>query len=728
MHLRTPASRGRKTSAGQLRVALCGNPNCGKTTLFNALTGLSLKVANYPGVTVEKVSGTFELDGRRCDLLDIPGTYSLAARSPDEAIAVDALLGRLAGQTAPDVVVIVIDATQLARGLYLVSQILELGKPTVVALNMYDVAQRRGIRIDHRALAAALETAVVPMVARRQEGLDELRAAMLRVATRPPPRPPIAWPPEVCELVNDIVQAADSDASGPLWRGEGFRLLFDEQPVRRNLRGRTLAERIARNRRRLEALGGVGIEALTRAQFTTDLARRVAEHPTDAGASWTSRVDRVVLHRIGGPIIMSALMVAVFQSIFVWAQPLIGWVDATFTWAADGVRGSLAAGPLQSLIADGVIGGVGSVLVFLPQILVLFFFIGVLEDSGYMPRAAFIVDRIFRGCGLSGRSLIPLLSSFACAVPGIMATRTIDQRRQRLLTILVAPLMTCSARLPVYAILIAAFVPAVYVAGILSVQGLTLAAMYVLSMLVAGLVSLALNRTLLRGPRSSFVMELPSYKVPHWRNVFVQMLQRGRAFVTRAGTIILAVTVVLWVLSYYPRSPELERSYAQRIAQAQNPQERGTLEQERAGLRLQESFLGRTGRVLEPVSVHLGWDWKITMAVIASFPAREVIIATLGTIYNLGGEGGDARTLIGKLRNARWDHGPLAGKPVFSIAVACSVMVFFALCCQCVATLATIRRETNSWRWPLLVFFYMTTLAIGGGWLAYQAGAALGLA
>jgi len=724
---------GRKIELGSANftVAVAGNPNSGKTTLFNALTGLSQKVANYPGVTVEKVVGTCQIDGTDVRLLDVPGTYSLTARSLDEAIAAAALLGHHSGERKPDAIIVVVDATNVERGLYLISQVLELGIPTVIALNMYDLAQRRGVRLAYQKLSSMLGVPVVPLVAHRGEGLPNLKAALVNVLGAPPPRPPFELPQEVNAAIDEILTEANGNGCAPLSRPEAIRLLMDDQPVLQEWvvgRGRAqVALTIADLRRRLADTLGNGSEVRQRTAWAAGLADCTSERPSDADASWTSRIDRWVLHRVWGPVIMMVVMVGIFQSIFSWAQPLMTFIDAAFGRMAAAIGGRLAAGPFQSLVQDGVVGGVGSVLVFLPQILILFFFIGVLEDSGYMPRAAFLVDRLFKGCGLSGRSFIPLLSSFACAVPGIMATRTIDNRRQRFLTIAVAPLMTCSARLPVYAILIAAFVPPIYIAGFLNLQGLTLAVLYLLGVLVAAGVAVVLKHTVLRGPAASFIMELPSYKTPNWPNIFLQMMQRGRAFVVRAGTVILALTILLWALGYYPRSADTVADFTSRIQQSA-PAEQAMLKAELDGELLRNSYLGRFGRMLEPVSMHLGWDWKITMAVLASFPAREVLIATLGTIYNLGPEAADdAGTLVTKLRNATWDHGPQAGRPVFNIAVAASVMVFFALCCQCMATLAIIRRETNSWRWPLFVFAYMTLLAVAGAYAVYQVGLSIGL-
>jgi len=715
-----------------LRVALCGNPNSGKTTLFNALTGMTRKVANYPGVTVETTAGTMRLGDTRCELVDIPGAYSLAATSPDERIAVEALTGRLPGESAPDVIVVVVDATKLDRGLYMTLQVMELGVPVVLGLNMYDVAQRHGIRIDRESLSAQLQIPVVPLVAYRKEGVERLKRAIWNAARAGAPPLLTPWPSAAQRLITDIVDIANSNGDARLSQGEAIRLLSDDlssdrvELVRR--RGDVFRHALENQRMRFEDLGGAGLETTLRASLAGEIAGAHSERPTDRDASWTSRLDRVLLHRVLGPVFLILMGLVVFQSIFSWAQPFIEWIDTGFAAVANWVSGVLPEGPLQSLVADGLIGGVGAVLVFLPQILILFLFIGILENTGYLPRAAFLADRVFRGCGLTGRSLIPLLSSFACAVPGVMATRSIDQRTQRMLTILVAPLITCSARLPVYAVLIAAFVPATTVAGLFNLQGLTLFGMYALGIVVAALVSLGLRYTLFRGHVSSFVMELPSYKLPNWKNIATDMYLSGRAFVTRAGTVILALTVVLWSLSYYPRSETLDAEYDLRIAAVSDSAAQVVLEQERAGAHLAHSYLARAGRVLEPAALQLGWDWKITMAVLASFPAREVIIATLGIIYNLGDAvDAESSTLITRLQGATWDHGPRSGQPVFNIAVTLSIMVFFALCCQCLATLATIKRETNSWRWPVFVFSYMTVLATVAAYTVYHVALAMGL-
>ena len=436
---------------------------------------------------------------------------------------------------------------------------------------------------------------------------------------------------------------------------------------------------------------------------------------------WSELIDSLVTHKVWGVAIFLTVMVVTFQSIFSWALPLMDSIDTVFSALGPWVGGLLPDGPLQSLLVDGVIGGVGAVVVFVPQIAMLFGLIALLEDSGYMARAAFLMDRVMAGFGLSGRSFIPLLSSFACAVPGIMAARTIDNQRDRIATILIAPLMSCSARLPVYVLLISAFIPAQTVWGIFGLQGLTLFLMYCLGLLIAPPIAWVLKRTVLSGEAVPFLMELPPFKIPAWRVVVFRMYDRSMAFLKRAGSIILATTILVWVLSYYPNQALVSEAFETRRMTATQA-ELALLEREAAGLRLRESYLGQAGRAIEPIVQPLGWDWKIGMATLASFPAREVIIAALGTIYNLGA-GQDAESVA--LREAmRAEHWP-GGRPVYTPVVAVSIMVFFALCCQCGATLATIKRETNSWGYPLFTFVYMTSLAYLGALAVYQIGSRL---
>ena len=700
-------------------VAVIGNPNTGKTTLFNALTGLSQKVANYPGVTVERKAGRFSLGGRTVELVDLPGTYSLAARSLDEAIAADVLLGRIDGEGAVDAVIAVVDAANLERNLFLVSQLLELGIPTLVALNMIDGAARRGIEVDHRELARRLGVPVVPLRADRGEGVEQLEAALERILSSPvpPPTPGIAFP-EALSTALDRLAAASRSASRP----ELLRALVDiggPGESRLALRaGPLCAAQLAGARQQLLEEGfPAGIESGARYAWVRDQLAGVVARPATPRRTVTERLDAVLTHRVLGLLVLVLALGGLFQALYAGAAPLVAGIDWVFARLSDGVASVLPEGPLHSLVLDGLIGGAGSVVAFLPQILVLFLFLCILEDCGYMARVAFLVDRLLAWTGVSGRAVIPLLSSFACAVPGIMAARTIENRRDRLATILVAPLMSCSARLPVYTLLIAAFVPASSLWGWLGLQGLVLLGAHLIGLAMALLVLVLTRRTLLRGPAAPFVLELPDYRWPSWLSIADRLLIRARAFLVRAGTIIAAVGVVVWALSYFPRPEAIHDRFEARRAAATTEAARAELDRGEAAAYLEQSFLGRTGHAIEPLVRPLGWDWRIGISVLASFPAREVVIATTGTILGLGSdvdESSDAlRDSIERTRRPD-------GTALFTLPVAVSLIVFFALCCQCAATLAVIRRETGSWGWSALTFGYMTVLAYAGAWGAYH--------
>ncbi len=683
--------------------------------------------------------GQFRLaDGTAIELIDIPGTYSLAAFSPDEYIAAQALFGRTGDGRAPDAIICVIDATNLERGLYLLFQVMQIGKPIVVALNMMDIAEKQGALIEPEELARQLGgIPVVPLVGSRGKGIDVLRQKVARIADHPLLVSPDLYHPATLSAIATLEQAVPGN--GHHTRAEYLRILFDERgPAERQFVsecGESARGVLETVRAELSQQFGslMSAETMALTQSAVAIAAASKTEPAKRIKTLTDRLDRVLLHPVFGPVILVAVVAFIFQSIFSWAAPMMGLIDHAFGQLGTMVAGTMSDGPLRSLLVDGIIGGVGSVLVFLPQIVILFLFISLLEDSGYLPRVAFLVDRSFSWCGLSGKSFIPLLSSYACAVPGIMATRTIEDRKLRFITILVAPLMTCSARLPVYAIMIAAFIPSRRMLGIFTSHGLLLCSLYVLGLLVAVIVSLLLKKTLLKTQRGTFMMEMPSYKMPTPRSVIIRVLNRAKAFVYRAGTVILAITVVIWALSYYPRADSETRSYDDQITalrQSSGPQvetQIRNLENEKAGIQLRSSYLGRIGRTVEPIFRPLGWDWKITMATLASFPAREVIIATLGTIYNLGSDvEGESSSLIQKMRQARWEDGARSGQLVFSPAVALSIMVFFALCCQCGATVVTIRQETGSWKYAVGVFSYMTVMAYFGALIVYQVASRLG--
>jgi ferrous iron transport protein B len=724
-------------------VAICGNPNCGKTTIFNALTGLRQKVANYPGVTVEKTIGQFKsADGRTLDIIDIPGAYSLAAFSPDEYIAAQALFGNLEENRSPDVIVCIVDATNLERGLYLLFQVMQIGKPIVLGLNMIDLSEKQGSVVDPQELSRQLGgLPVVPLVGSKGRGIPELKNEIAELLASPRVASPDIYHPATLSAITRLQKVIPG--SGSQNRAEYVRVLFDVKGPAERLfvreSGKKGIETLAEVRSELAEQFGtlMSAETIALTQSAVAIAAASITDPAKRIRTFSDKLDRFLLHPLFGPLILLIVVAFIFQSIFSWAAPLMNLIDHAFGHLAEFATGGMSDGPLRSLLVDGVIGGVGSVLVFLPQIIILFLFISFLEDSGYMPRVAFLVDRAFSWCGLSGKSFIPLLSSFACAVPGIMATRTIEDKKLRFITILVAPLMTCSARLPVYAIMIAAFIPPKQVFGIFSNHGLLLCSLYGLGLVVAVIVSLLLKKTLLKTQRGTFMMEMPSYKLPTLQSVLIRVFNRAKAFVLRAGTVIMAITVLIWALSYYPRSESIANDYKQRIEILKATPDGSTnadlaaqvraLENEKAGAQLRNSYLGRIGQAVEPVFRPLGWDWKITMATLASFPAREVIIATLGTIYNLGSDVDDSSgSLVGKMRQAKWESGPRIGQTVFGPAVALSIMVFFALCCQCGATVVTIRQETGSWKYAAGVFAYMTVMAYIGSLVVYQIASRLG--
>ena len=716
-------------------VAVIGNPNVGKTTLFNALTGLTHSTGNYPGVTVERKVGTMRLNGVNADLVDLPGTYSLAARSPDEMIVVDVLLGQQAGERPVDAILAVVDATNLERNLYLVSQLRELGKPLVIALNMCDLADKRRIEIDTASLSVHLGAPAVRICAHRRIGLEELRAALAHAAHHEAvdlaagPEYPEALSREVAAL-EDELGARKADVGRAVPHLEAFRLLIDrngyiEERLVRAYAG--IAEIVERYRKRVSVNGSLAaIEARSRYDWVRRIVAAGVRKPAVRTATPSDKIDAVLTHKVYGTLIFAAVMALMFQAIFAWAEPVMGLTEAVCGAAGNWIGAMLPEGMLRSLVVDGIVAGVGNVLVFLPQILILMLFISLLEDCGYMARAAFLMDKLLSRCGLSGQSFIPMLSSFACAIPGIMATRTIGNRRDRITTILVAPLMSCSARLPVYTLMITAFIPAnAKVAGILGAQGFTLFVMYGLGIAIAVPVAWLLKRTLLKGETPPFLLELPTYKWPQLRTVTGKVYTQGKEFVVRAGTVIFAVIVVVWALAYFPHSAEITAKYEGARAHVEESAMSADEKQaalsaigiEESGVQLRNSYFGRMGLAIEPVVRPLGWDWRIGMAAIASFPAREVVIGTLGTIFFLGS---DVDENSDSLKTMLHDAKHTDGATLFNIPVALSIMVFFALCCQCGATLAIIRRETRSNLWPAFTFVYMTVLAYVGAFVTYQ--------
>lgn len=690
-------------------VALVGNPNSGKTTLFNALTGLRQKVGNYPGVTVEKKEGRVTLhDGHEITMLDLPGTYSLNPTSPDERIATDILLGKASHTPTPDLVVCVVDASNLERNLYLVSQLLDRQLPVIVALNMIDVAEEMGVHIDVDVLARELGVPVIATIANKGIGINELKSAIARsdipVQRQRRWRMPALVEEEATELVGLLQH--HHKLSEPVAFHEALALLTAPESLEEHS-DRYAPELLAHVRKDHERLSFMGIDRQSvviesRYEWIKHVCARAVSYDAQPEITWSDRIDRVVTHRVWGFVIFLAIMAIMFQSIFTWAAIPMEWIGDGFDWLGSLARQTLPPGDLRDLIVNGALAGVAAVVTFLPQILFLFFFLGILEDTGYMARAAFIMDRLMTKVGLHGKSFIPLLSSFACAIPGIMATRTIESPKDRLVTMLVAPLMSCSARLPVYALLIAAFIPQQHVLGIFSLPGITLLSMYLLGLTMALAMAWLFKKTLLKGAPPLFIMELPPYKLPSWRSVLLQMWERSKLFLERAGTIILGVSVILWFLATYPKS------------EGATPAEQ-----------LERSFIGRAGQVIEPLIRPLGFDWKIGIGMIGSLLQREVFVSTMGTIYNIQNADDESGTLS-LHEQMRKDIDPETGLPVWSVLTAICVMVYYVLAMQCMSTVAVMYRETNGWKWPLFQIAYMTALAYGMTFLVYHVGLWIG--
>ncbi len=697
-------------------VLLVGNPNTGKTTLFNRLTGQNARIGNYPGVTVERRSGTSRLDGNReAEIVDLPGTYSLSARSAEEQIALWAVLGHGAYRT-PDLCVFVADATQLARNLYLAVQLAELGMPLVVALNMIDEAGDNPPNTE--AISQLLGVPCVALSARRGTGISELLATLERaLVEQPRPRLTVDYPAALLADAERLAPALPADLREPPARARALSLWaitsLDEEDeltdIEPELRRATLALR-GESQRDLDHEVIAARYAFID-QHLPRLYRRLERHPQKRQLS--ERADRVLLHPVWGFALFVAVMLVVFQSLFSWSDPFISLIEDLFGWLEGGLEAALDPSIFRDFLTQGLLSGVGNVLVFLPQILLLFFFIGLLEDSGYMARVAYLMDRIMRSLGLHGRAFVPMLSGFACAVPAILATRTMERHRDRLLTMLVIPLMTCSARLPVYTLIIGALFPPSRVFGFLPLQGLMMVGMYLFATIITLVAAGVLGRTVVKGRKIPLILELPPYRLPSIRGTLKMMWERAATFLKEAGTVILACTVALWVLLSFPRVPEAETAPANAVASAQASS---------APSPIAQSYGGRLGHAIEPVLKPLGFDWKIGVGLIGAFAAREVFVATLGLVYGIEDTGDEGAPLRDQLRaETRAD-----GKPAYSPLMGLSLMVFFAISCQCMSTLATVKRETKSYRWPAFMFAYMTGLAYVLSLAVFQIGRALG--
>lgn len=691
-------------------VALIGNPNSGKTTLFNVLTGMRQRVGNYPGVTVEKKEGRVTLDnGIELSILDLPGTYSLTANSPDEKIATDVLLGRIPLTPTPELVVCVVDASNLQRNLYLVSQIIDRHIPAIIALNMVDIAEQSGIEIHVKELERSLGVRVIPTIANKGVGIRELKQAIATANKTTGRAREWNLPEPVHEECEELVGLLQSHHrfSEPVAFHEALSLLTAPSVLEehRDRFAPELLEHVKKDHQKLDFLGfdrqSVVVES--RYNWIKSVCAGSVTRTNGIEVSMSDKIDRILTHKIWGFAVFLGIMAFIFQSIFSWATLPMEWVGSGFDVLGRQVSLLIPPGDLRDLIVNGALSGVAAVVTFLPQILFLFLFLGLLEDTGYMARAAFIMDKLMSKVGLHGKSFIPLLSSFACAIPGIMATRTIEHPKDRLATMLVAPLMSCSARLPVYALMIAAFIPDRKLLGLFSLPGITLLSMYLLGLVAALTMAWLFKKTLLKSAPAVFIMELPPYKMPSLKSILIQMWERAFLFLKRAGTIILGVSIILWFLASYPK-----------------------LENATPADQLKQSFAGRAGHMIEPIINPLGFDWKIGIGLVGSLLQREVFVSTMGTIYNIQNSGDDNGS-ISLRQQLQQDRDPTTGIPTFTVLTALCLMVYYVLAMQCMSTVAVMRRETNGWKWPLFQIGYMTALAYSVTFVVFRVGLFAGL-
>jgi ferrous iron transport protein B len=687
-----------------IKVALVGNPNTGKSTLFNVLTGLNQKIGNFPGVTVDKKTGVCDLaDGRHAQIIDLPGTYSLYPKSRDESIVFSVLADK-SNPLRPDLVVVILDASNLKRNLLLYTQVADLKLPVVVALNMMDLAKKGGITIDVNALAQKLGVPVVPISARKNEGIDQLKSAINyanKIALQEDTIDVEALAPQlIAQISKEIAVDNPYYALQLAHQHETVNFLTPAESDRIE----ELEQEFSFHSQKAQAS-----ETIARYNFINDLLYdTVKKQETAQDETMSNKIDKVLTHKTFGFIIFFAILLFIFQSIFAWSAYPMKLIGDLFVWVQSSLHTILPAGPLTSLLVDGVIAGLSGVMVFIPQIAILFGFISILEDTGYMSRVTFMMDRIMRKVGLNGKSVVPLIGGFACAVPSIMSTRNIENWKDRMITIMVTPLVTCSARLPVYTLLIALVVPNKNVWWVFNMQGLALTGMYLFSLISAVTVAFVMKYLLKARERGYFIMELPVYRMPRWKNVGYSMYDRAKAFVLQAGKVIIAVSVILWVLASYGPGDRFEK-IEQKYKQAQYTQhlDPDDLHRVVASEKLENSYAGVLGHVIEPVIRPLGFDWKIGIALITSFAAREVFVGTMATIYSVDGDAEKIESVQQKMHTAK----NADGSPVFTVAVAFSLMMFYAFAMQCASTVAVVYRETKNWRWPASQFAYMTVLA-----------------
>lgn len=696
-------------------IALVGNPNAGKSSLFNQLTGLRQKTGNFPGVTVDKKSGTWPIDSQTvATIVDLPGIYSIYPKSLDEQLVTD-ILANPAHPDYPDVTVVVIDASNLHRNLLLFTQVADLGVPVILALNMLDVAHQQSKEVNAVRLAMRLGVPVVRINARTGEGLDQLKKAVVSEIQTPTLSNKLFFDPakEAAGLITDTKTQYQLDnnylALQYVIQHDGFTFLNRQQQ---------LGLDAIIDKHKFSEPAFQADETIARYKYIATVVDEVVVDKRPVGQpTWSQKLDKVLLHPIWGYAIFGFILLLIFQAIFAWAQPFMDAIDAGVAWLNGQLKESLPAGPLTNLLTDGILAGIGGILVFIPQIAFLFLLVGLLEESGYMSRVMVIMDRIMRKFGLNGRSVVPLISGVACAVPAIMATRSIGTRRDRLITILVTPLMSCSARLPIYTILIALVVPSQRVLGIFNLQGLALMCLYLLGLISALMAAYILKLVLKTKERSFFIMELPTFKLPRWNHVALTVGESVRAFIWEAGRVILAISIVLWVLASYGPGNDMDQAET-RVRQESTTLTAEDLENRVASERLESSYAGQFGHFIEPVIRPLGYDWKIGIALLSSFAAREVFVGTMSTIYSIGAGADDENVTIRE--RLRQEKNPATGGPMYTPALAWSLLVFYVFAMMCMSTLAATQRETKSWKWPAVQLVYMMTLAYVAAFATYQ--------
>jgi len=697
-----------------IRVALVGNPNTGKSTLFNTLTGLNQKIGNFPGVTVDKKTGFCSLpDGRTAEIIDLPGTYSLYPKSKDESIVFSVLADK-ANTHTPDLVVVILDATNLKRNLLLYSQVADLKIPVIIALNMIDLSKKAGISIDIDLFAKKLGVQVVPISARKVEGIDKLKTAISfanKIALQEASIDVESIAPELITRISE-----DLKVDNPYF---ALQLAHQHETVKFLTPAESDHIEELEKEFSFHSQKAQGAETIARYNFINDLLYDTVKVPETAqDETHSNKIDKVLTHRLFGLFIFLGVLLFMFQSIFAWSAWPMEQIGDGFAWLQNYLHSVLPDGPLVGLVVDGVLGGLSGVMVFIPQIAILFAFISILEDTGYMARVTFMMDKLMRKVGLNGKSVVPLIGGFACAVPSIMSTRTIENWKDRMITIMVTPLVTCSARLPIYVLLIGLVVPDRNVWWVFNMRGLALTGMYIFSLVSAIIVAFVFKLILKGRERGYFIMELPVYRMPRWNNVAYSMYDRSKAFVFQAGKVIIAVSVILWVLASYgpgDRFEKIEQKYKQpQYAKQLNPDD---LNRAIGSEKLENSYAGTLGHFIEPVIKPLGFDWKIGIALITSFAAREVFVGTMATIYSVDGNAEKIESVQHKMGSAK---NPDTGQPVFTLAVAFSLMMFYAFAMQCASTVAVVYRETKDWRWPAVQFAYMTVLAYAASFVAYH--------